>query len=276
VIERTRHPGGAENAAAVPHNTPLVELENATIVSPPGHGAPVITRIQWRIEAGDYWVVAGLPGSGKTELLAAAAGLTRLAGGTHRLFGCALSDLDSAEQLRLRLRIGLVYGGGARLFQHLTVAQNIALPLCYHRNCHPVAAHEAVLEMLELFELQSVAQSLAGRIGWHLRPRVGLARALILQPEVLLLDDPLAGLDPRQADWMLALLERLSHGRDGTNRSPVTLAVSAGDLRTWRDRARQFALLKQGQWLTLGSQADLAVTREALALELLGTSRPVT
>ena len=82
----------------------------------------------WTVAAGDYWVVGGLPGTGKSDLLATAAGLQRPLRGTHLLFGEDLARLDEPALIQKRLRVGLVFENGGRLFNRLTVAENLALP----------------------------------------------------------------------------------------------------------------------------------------------------
>ncbi len=93
----------------------------------------VLEGINWRVAVGDFWAVGGLHASGKSDLLATAAGIMRPARGRYRVFGQELGAGFEEDRLATRLRLGLVFEGG-RLFHHLSVAENIALPLCYHGN----------------------------------------------------------------------------------------------------------------------------------------------
>ncbi len=170
--------------------------------------------------------------------------------------------------LPVRLRLGLVFDGG-QLFNHLTVRQNVALPLRYHRNLTVAAAEPEVNRMLRLMELDPWADSTPGAIGRNWQKRVGLARALMLKPELLLVDNPLAGLDLRHLHWWLEFLDRLSAGIPELGLPPVTLVATTSDLRRWQNRARHFAVLRNRQFVTLGSWQQLHATTDELLRELL-------
>ena len=259
------------NASAAPQvsdASPLIELSDAATASVRAPETPQVEGINWRVRHGEFWVVAGLPGSGKSGLLETVAGLVRPLRGRHALFGHEIHQLAEKEFLQARLRIGLVFSDGGRLFNHLTVAQNVALPLCYHRDCTDAEAAQRVGRLLESLGLTDVAHHLAARLSRSWRQRAGLARALLLQPEVLLLDNPLAGLDPRQTRWWLDFLAVLAAGHELLDRRPLTLAVVCEDLRSWLDQAQQFALIKEKSWLPLGGRAEVTASAEPLVREL--------
>ena len=94
--------------------------------------ATVAEEVNWTVQAGDYWVVAGLQGSGKSDFLMMTGGLMAPLCGRYRFFGENMPIFEDAR-LPTRLRLGLVFDGG-QLFHHLTVARNVALPLSYHQN----------------------------------------------------------------------------------------------------------------------------------------------
>src|SRR5204862_2391577 len=112
---------------------PVIELVNVSVGAGGRPDSAALEGINWRISAGDYWVIGGLPGSGKSDLLATLAGLYRPLGGTLKLFGSDVAELSEDEFMTVRRRIGLVFEGG-RLFNQLSVAENVALPLRYHRS----------------------------------------------------------------------------------------------------------------------------------------------
>jgi len=142
------------------------------------------------------------------------------------------------------------------------VIDNVSLPLQYHENLGTVECYERAASLLEMVGLADYTSRMPGTINRKLQQRAGLARALALRPKVLLLDNPISGSDPREALWWLNFLDKLS--ANGT-----TLVVAADDLRAWRGRARQFAVLKERRLLPLGSREQLAGHAEPILQELL-------
>jgi ABC-type transporter Mla maintaining outer membrane lipid asymmetry ATPase subunit MlaF len=195
-----------------------------------------------------------------------AAGLMGPAAGTYKLFGETMPIFDEAR-LATRLRLGLVFDGG-QLFNHLTVWENVALPLRYHQDLTKAEAEQAVKKLLVATELEPWADSTPGAMGRHWQKRVGLARALSLEPELLLIDTPLSGLDLRHASWWTHFLEDLSKGWV-LGHGPVTLVVSAADLRPWQGQAHQYAIIRNKTFSVLGTWQQLEAASEELLKELL-------
>jgi ABC-type transporter Mla maintaining outer membrane lipid asymmetry ATPase subunit MlaF len=194
---------------------PLLELRDVAVASAEAPKSALLRGVNWTVTQGEFWVVGGLPGSGKSQLLQTAAGLLPPRAGAVRFFGRELAGTSAADLVRTRRRIGFVFADGGRLFNGLTVAQNVALPLCYHLDCQPEAVSEAVEALLAITELKPLAGRLPARIHRAWRQRLALARALALGPELLLLDNPTAGLDRRQVRWWVEFLVQLSAGGAG-------------------------------------------------------------
>jgi len=171
-------------------------------------------------------------------------------------------------RLRERLRLGLVFEN-ARLLGRLTVRENVALPLQYHRNLAERQVDGEVMRILEALDLSPIADSLPGTLARGLQKRAALARALALKPEVLLVDNPLGGLDVRHANWWLGFLDQLSRGHALLDSRPITLVVASADLISWKGRARQFALLGDRRLRILGGWEQLEAANEDLLREML-------
>ena len=224
--------------------TPMIEMVDATLTSLLDSTRVVFEDVTWSVMPGDYWVVGGLHGVGKSDFIAAAGGILLPTRGTYRLFGKKVEYGFERELVETRLRVGVVFDGG-RLLNHLTLAENVALPMQYHLALSPDDLTARVSELLEAVDLLNLANAFPTSISRNRQQRVGLARAMALQPDVLLLDAPLSGLDPSDANWWVELLDRLAAGHPAMGGKPATLVATAHDFRPWRGHARQFAALRQ-------------------------------
>lgn len=209
-----------------------------------------ITGVDWKVLAGEYWIVGGLHGSGKTDLLMTIAGLHPAAAGSIRIFGHEATDSCEPETLAWRTRVGFVFKGGGRMFEELTVAENVALGLCYHRDCSFEQAREEVMAMLKLTELTDLAGETAQRLGVDWQQRVGLARALALKPDVMFFDEPAAGLESRHRLWWRDFLAQLSERK-------ITIITATNDFALWQGGGHhRYALIKNGHWRVLEKEAE--------------------
>jgi phospholipid/cholesterol/gamma-HCH transport system ATP-binding protein len=246
---------------------PLLEMKDAQIVALRDTSLVLLDNVNWTVRPGEFWVVAGPQRSGKSDLLLHAAGLIAPANGECRIFGRDTSE-GGEEQLAARLRLGYVFADG-RLFNHLTIAQNIALPLQYHRNLPETETAREVAGLLDLLELTPFAALTPGNVAAVWRQRAALARALVLQPELLLLDGPTGGLTPHHRRWLVDFLDRLWHGHESFEKRPVTIVVTTDDLHAWENPQRKFAAAHDGSFSLLGSWGDPDFMRHQAVQELL-------
>ena len=221
---------------------PIIELEAVTIAK--RSQSTMVEDVNWRVDSGDFWVVAGGSGVGKSNLLEVASGLVRPLAGKLRLFGKPVSyDVEDAV-LPERLRIGVVYEDGGRLFQRMTVEENIALPLCYHQNCHRHEVQGEVTRVLEVMHLEHYAQFVPASMSRSWRQRVALARALVLQPELLVMDNPLSGLEASHLPWWLDFTGKLSRGHPILGGRPATVVLTSETVRPWLKLATHAAVIE--------------------------------
>lgn len=226
------------------------------------YGATLIhDDINLTIQRGEVFAIAGESGCGKSTLLRAIVMLTPFQAGRIRVLGQDIARLGEAAADRLQRRWAIMFQGGA-LFSGLTVAENVALPLREH----------TALSATEIAELARIKIALAGlpadaaakyprELSGGLRKRAALARAIALDPELLFLDEPSAGLDPLAASGLDELVLSLQESLR------LTIVIVTHDLDLlWRVTDR-VAILGERRVVGLGTMAELAASRHPLVRE---------
>ncbi len=249
------------------NSEPILDLRDVTV--PFRRDAEVVSvkGVNWSVQPGEFWVFGGLQGAGKSDLMFMLAGLTKPLDGSYKLFGQDMGQHFGDEFLPNRLRVGMVFDD-ARLLTHLTIAENIALPARYHHNLHvdePQAWVEALMKATGILEFADRTPSVVA-LPW--RRRAALARALALKPEVLLLENPLRGLDGRHTTWWVAFVQKLSHGHDAMSGRPMTIVASTDEFRPWRNSGARFATLHERRFEIVGDTApddDVPMARAAMS-----------
>lgn len=168
------------------------------------NGRRVLDGISFQVRRGETMIVMGGSGCGKSTLLRHLNGALKPTSGSIKLFGEEITTMESAELDRMRRRFGMNYQFGA-LLQSLTVWENVALPLLENSQVHPDIVDLVVKMKLELVGMTGFEDFKPAQISGGMRKRVGLARAVALDPELLFSDEPTSGLDPA----MTAVIDKL-------------------------------------------------------------------
>jgi len=222
----------------------VIRFREVTVAGPVGG----IDCGDWEVAAGEAWFVAGGIGAGKTTLLRSIAGLEPLRAGRIDRFGDDWSEFPESETLQQRRRIGVVLGREAGLFHRATVVDNVRLPLLYHRSGDLEAVEARVQALLSALDLEGHAHLPSVRASPLIARRTLLARSLALGPDMLLLDDPCAGLDYWERRRLVQLIARLNAGHEVNAGRPLTVVVTGDSPADWRE----FPAL---QWAHLQSRA---------------------
>lgn len=224
-------------------------------------------NISLTIYRGEIFAIAGGNGSGKSTLLRALVRLLEPTGGTIRILGQDLMRLSPEEARHMRRGCGILFQHGA-LFSSLTVRQNVAVPLGEHTSLSPALIDDiARLKMtLAGFPLDS-AEKLPNELSGGMRKRAALARALALDPDLLFLDEPTAGLDPVSADAFDELVCQLK------DLFGLTVVIVTHDLDSLWRIADRVAVLGRGQALGIGTMEELCQSEDPLIREYLAGPR---
>jgi phospholipid/cholesterol/gamma-HCH transport system ATP-binding protein len=222
----------------------------------------VLDGINLAVGRGETLAVLGRSGTGKSVLLKLIIGLQKPDSGSIRIHGQHLTLLTLTEINKIRKKMGFLFQHAA-LYDSLTVGQNVAFPLRRHTRMSDPEQRDRVRELLAAVGMDRDLEKMPSDISGGMQKRVGLARALALDPDVLLLDEPTAGLDPISSGEIDELILKLQKERN------MASIVVTHDLHSAKTIANRLALLDKGKVVIEGSFEDLEKSDSEFVSEFL-------
>lgn len=215
----------------------------------------VLNGVNLSVARGETMTVLGRSGTGKSVMLKLLIGLQKPDRGKIEINGEDITTLSFDDLNRVRKTIGFLFQGAA-LYDSLSVEENVAFPLRRHSKMTDDERRDRVHDLLARVGVEDAASKMPSDISGGMKKRVGLARALAMDPEIMLLDEPTAGLDPITADEINGLIRGLQKER---NTSSI---VVTHDMRSVRTVADRVALLNEGSILAEGTLDELSENRD--------------
>ena len=222
---------------------PVIEVNN--LVTCYGE-QKILDDVSLSIEAGEIMVIMGGSGSGKSTLLRYLLGLHRADSGDIRLFGKSINSLSSREWMDIRKKIGVSFQGGA-LFNSMNVGENVRMPLREHTSLDENTMKIMSRMKLEVVNLAGYEHLMPAQLSGGMVKRAALARAIVMDPDILFFDEPSAGLDPVVAADLDNLILRI---RDAMR---VSMVVVTHELESAFKIADRITVLDRGRILMIGT-----------------------
>ena len=222
----------------------------------------ILDGVDLRIESGESAVIIGRSGGGKSVLLKHLIGLLQPDSGEVLVDGENISHMNERQLLRVREKFGMVFQGAA-LFDSMTVAENVAFPLQRKGNLTVGEIATRVAKALEMVDLPGTEKKKPAELSGGMRKRVGLARAIIYEPQIILYDEPTTGLDPIVSDSIDKLIIRV---RDHLN---VTSVVVTHDMRSARRVGNHVMLLHEKKMYAHGTPEEIFASQDPIVRQFI-------
>lgn len=220
------------------------------------NGRKVLDKVSFSVARGEALCILGRSGTGKSVTLKLMIGLLKADAGNALVEGADMATLDEDRLVKVRRKMGFLFQGAA-LFDSFSLNQNLALPL--HRLDRTKSRDEinrTVNETLRQVGLEKDGEKMPAALSGGMQKRAGLARALILKPEILLVDEPTSGLDRITAGEIDDLLMKVKAERH------TTMVIVTHDIRGAQKIADKFAVLDQGRLLAFGTPEELGAKHD--------------
>lgn len=236
---------GLDAASSV--TMPIIELKN---IHKRFGRQIVLAGVNLSIEEGKSLVIIGASGSGKSVMLKHIVGLLKPDSGEVYFKGQRIDEMTERELMEVRTHFGFLFQMGA-LFDSSNVNENIAFPLIEHTKKTPDQIKQIVAEKLKLVGLSEVGKKMPGELSGGQRKRVALARAIAMDPEVILYDEPTTGLDPIRSDVINELIVKLQ------KQLKVTSIVVTHDMNSAMKVADRIVMLHEGHLIFDGTPEEI-------------------
>ncbi|MDR4506690.1 MAG: ABC transporter ATP-binding protein [Candidatus Brocadiaceae bacterium] len=228
----------------------IIELKN---VYKSFNGLAVLNGLNLTILEGEIISLLGGSGTGKSVILKELIGLIKPDKGDIFVMGKNVTQMHEDELIKLRVHVGFLFQGAA-LFDSLTVFENIAYPLREHLHLSKKEIQERVAEKLNLVGLKGIELKMPAELSGGMKKRVGLARAIATEPNIILYDEPTTGLDPRTAQHINELILELQR------KLGVTTIVVTHDLNCVKTVSDRVAMLYNGEIIMVGTWEELMLS----------------
>ena len=222
----------------------------------------VLNGISLRVNPEETVAVLGRSGTGKSVLLRLLIGLHQPDAGSVSVLGKEIGKLDPHQLNEVRTKVGFLFQKAA-LYDSLTVEENVAFPLKRHRHSEAAKQQDRVSELLRRVGMEEHKHKLPSEISGGMQKRVGIARALALQPEILLLDEPTAGLDPITSEEIGQLILELRR------ENKIAAVIVTHDIAGTRKITDRFVLMNEGNAIVDGTYEELLHSRDEFVVRFL-------
>jgi len=228
----------------------------------------VLNGVDLEVARGETVTVLGRSGTGKSVMLKLVIGLKRADSGHIELNGEEITSMPLEELNRVRKTVGFLFQGAA-LYDSLNIEENVAFPLRHHTGLNDRERRDRVRELLARVGMERDGAKMPAELSGGMKKRVGLARALALDPEIMLLDEPTAGLDPITAREINELIREMQQERK------ISSIVVTHDMRSVKSVADRIAMLNEGNIVIEGSIDDLKKSNDEFVSRFIEESGEV-
>jgi phospholipid/cholesterol/gamma-HCH transport system ATP-binding protein len=225
----------------------------------------ILNGVSLEIYKGETFVIMGGSGCGKSTFLRHLTGALKPDSGKIFLLGKEITTLNDDEMDRLKMRIGMCFQSAA-LFDSMTVGENVSLPLREHTKLDRNVIDIVVKMKLELVGLRGFEDLMPSQLSGGMRKRVGLARAIVLDPEIIFYDEPTAGLDPIVAGVIDKLILDLS------KKLSITSIIVTHDMKSVFTIADRVAMLYEGKVLEVGTSDEIRKSKNPSVQQFISGS----